>query len=187
MEFSYRISEAEYVKAEKPALIRGYSKIFLWGCILLSLVCVWYWFFAPDVRQTNDESQPMHRSVGQDHTNDIFYIKDFPLIAIASSWILSWPAGAFFFFPLHLRSQYRKNPSIQGLFEVNLTPESVSVQIPGETSRTEWNAFDHWRENKGVIRLVFHSGTHYLIILASLVDTQQTELRSILTAHLPKK
>jgi len=77
---------------------------------------------------------------------------------------------------------------MQGQISMSITPESISVEnTAGASSKTGWNVYDYWCEGKGIIILAFHSGAYFLISLASLPETQQDELRGILTVALPKK
>ncbi len=110
--------------------------------------------------------------------------------------LLAWPLGflallafvKFWFLPMRLRRMYRKDPSMQGKFTVNITSTSISTQnAAGTSSQCGWNIYDYWREGKGVIVLVFHSGAYFILSLAGLTEPQRSELRGILTSALPKK
>jgi hypothetical protein len=92
--------------------------------------------------------------------------------------------------PRFRRFGYRKDPGMQGVFIVNLTPDSITVQNSvGTFYRSGWSAFFGWYEVRGVIVLLSQVATpiSILISMAGLTDTQQGELRGILTAALPKK
>jgi hypothetical protein len=107
-----------------------------------------------------------------------------PAILIVGAWFFV----VFRLQPMLLRRRYRKDPSMQGQFTVNITQESISTQnTAGSSSRTGWNIYKHWREEKGLILLVFHSGAYFLLSLAGLSEPQRDELRGILAAALPKK
>lgn len=186
MEFSYRIREDEFLKSEKPEMLRIYNKIFLWGCILLSLVFVWYELFGPDAGQPNSGSQTVSGAVVQERSSGSFFARNHPLFIIAGVLILSWPYGVFVFFPRRLRRKYQANASMQGDFTLNITPDAVTLQYSGGADRTEWKVYEHWSEKKDVIWLGFPQGGHQLVGVAALSDAQRDELRSILAAHLPK-
>ena len=77
---------------------------------------------------------------------------------------------------------------MQGEFAVKITTDSIYTEnTAGISSKTGWNIYDSWREGKGLILLVFHSGAYFLISLAALSEVQQNELRGILSSALPKK
>ena len=87
-----------------------------------------------------------------------------------------------------LRRIYRKDPSMQGQFTANITPESISIENTAGTSfRAGWNIYERWREEEGLLLLVLRSGASSMISLADLSSTQRDELRGILAAVLPKK
>jgi hypothetical protein len=187
MDFSYRVSEDEFLNSETPANIHQHNRVFLWGCILLSLVFVWYGLFGQDAGRQNPEWQTASGAVVQRRSSGGFYARNRPLVIIAGVWILSWPFGVFVYLPRHLRRKYQKDSSMQGEFAIHLAPDAVSLQFAGGDARTEWNIFDHWSEKKDVIWLVFRSGGHYLIGLAALSSAQRDELRRILAEHLARK
>jgi hypothetical protein len=90
--------------------------------------------------------------------------------------------------PTTLRRLYRKDPSMQGTFTVNVTEDSISVQNTAGTSwQSEWNLYEEWREGKDLIILIYRSSAFFVLNLAGLSEPQRGELRGILSAVLPKK
>jgi hypothetical protein len=89
---------------------------------------------------------------------------------------------------MSLRRRYRKNPTTQGQYSVNITPESISIENnAGSSSKVGWNLCDSWLEGKELLLLKYRSGAFFPMNLAGLSDAQRDELRGILTAALPKK
>ncbi|MGB6193975.1 MAG: hypothetical protein WBF42_16005 [Terracidiphilus sp.] len=77
---------------------------------------------------------------------------------------------------------------MQGQFSMKFTPASLSVQnTAGLSAEMGWNIVEYWREGRGLILLVFFTGTCYAVSLANLAEPQRDELRSIFTAALPKR
>ncbi len=189
MEFSYRISEAEYLNAAKLMLkgsVRFQSikkSIMFWVAILAFLM------FAISVfqfyrNQPSSTERKTVEAVPAEHPLSHLVENVVPAVLIAGAWFFLM----FRLQPMLLRRRYRKDPSMQGLFTVNITPESISTEnTAGASGRAGWNIYDYWREGKDIILLVFHSGAYLLVSLAGLSDAQQDELRGILTAALPKK
>lgn len=90
--------------------------------------------------------------------------------------------------PTRMRRLYRKDPSMQGQFTVNIAGDSISMEnTVGTSSVAGWNVYEYWREGKDVIILGFHSGTYIILGLTELSEAQRAELRGILAAALPKK
>lgn len=77
---------------------------------------------------------------------------------------------------------------MQGEFTVNIEPGSIAVRnTAGTLFQAGWNVFERLGERKDVIVLFLRSGEVTILSLAGLSDYQRNELRSILTAALPKK
>jgi len=89
---------------------------------------------------------------------------------------------------MRLRYLYRRDPRMQGQFTVNISRDSISTEnTAGTTSTSAWNVYDYWCEGKGVIVLMFNSGTYSVLSLAGLSEPQRGDLRGILSAALPKR
>jgi hypothetical protein len=178
MEFSYRISEAECWKAwrlfyETTSGIKTVKAVLLWLAIFVSLILV-FWH--------------IHRCAQLlfciNQVKSEFFVFISPGIFVFCVWIYL----TIGFEHKELHRLCKKDPLMQGQYTVNITPESISTQnTAGLSSTVGWNIFDYWLEGKGFILLVFHSGSYFLLSLSGLSEPQQYELRSILTAALPKK
>jgi hypothetical protein len=193
MEFSYTVSEAEYLRAwklERKASSRSSLKTAVfWISIMIGLLLL-YRFIQPRQQQANlSHAQPVpHASVTQVNYPDTptpgIMEKAGPFLVLAGLWILIVTGLV----PMRLRHIYRKDPRMQGQFTVNLTPESISTENSvGTLSRSGWNVYNYWCEGKGIIVLMFHSGTYSILSLAGLSAVQQDELRRTLKAALKKK
>lgn len=77
---------------------------------------------------------------------------------------------------------------MQGTFTVSIDPASITVRnTAGTLFQAGWNVFENWREKKEIILLLLRSGSVSVLSLVGLSDYQRNELRSILSAALPKK
>ena len=188
MQFSYRVSETNYFEARKLRLrsIRRFSlvkTIFFWVFVLVCLMLLWTIVqkSANHRRQVEDADTPPPPPA---QTSTAVWFNAAPLGIIAVVF-----AGVFILvIPNQVRRMYRNDPSMQGEFSVDITQSSVSTRnTAGTSSETGWNVYDFWSEGRGVIILVFKSGTYFILSLAGLSDIQRDELRSTLTAILPKK
>jgi hypothetical protein len=199
MEFSYTISEAEYLQAgrvSKKASGRAVlaAKLIFWFLVLAFLIAGWGLTLSdPHVvtishgadgydYATTDWSRSSHPFARASHT----LMVNFGPIAI----FLMSAAGVYAFRgPVYrLRRAYRKNPVMNGKFTVFVTPESFSGRNSAGTSwQDNWTLFESWREGSGLILLNLRNGPYYILNLAGLSDPQRTELRSILADALPQK
>ncbi|HZL50851.1 MAG TPA: YcxB family protein, partial [Terracidiphilus sp.] len=107
-----------------------------------------------------------------------------PFLVLAGVWVLV--VGGLV--PLRLHYMYRKDPRMLGQFSVNITRDSITTETSmGTLSKSSWNVYDYWSEEKGVIILIFHSGAYSIVSLAGLSEAQRDELRAILSAAIPKR
>jgi len=185
MEFSYRISELEYLRAARLRLRTGrVGKSILFWVVILACLIVAEGFFQKSRQQSTSTQQEAAESVPTEVTRSKVIENVVPAMIFVGMM-------AFFVFrgiPMQVRREYRKDPAMQGQITVNITPESICTEsTAGTFSKTGWNIYDYWREGKGLIMLVFHSGLYIPISLAGLSEPQRDELRGILTAALPKK
>jgi hypothetical protein len=196
MEFTFKVSEAEYLRASK---LRGGSLsslvakivvgVFLfWVFILICLVLLW----AVVVRST-----PRPHGTGKPATTQqpaatrpnggtvarTLLETGGPLIIFVAvfAFVLRRP-------PTALLDAYRNDSSMQGQFTVDITRQSISVRnTTGISSKSGWNAYAFWRERKSVMVLIAPTGAYFILSLAGLSEGQRAELRGILSAALPKK
>jgi hypothetical protein len=188
MEFSYRISEAEYLSAWKLCYktttgIQIVKAVLFWLAIVVALTLVY--LNVHGIAQPH----PTAQQIAVEKVKDSLMAREFLVFVSPSIFVFCIRIYMTIGFEQKsMCSVYRKEPSLHGQITVNITPESISTEnTVGISTKTGWNIYDYWREGKGMILLVFHSRTYFLIGLAGLSDVQRDELRGILTAVLPKK
>jgi hypothetical protein len=193
MEFSYILSEKEYLRAVKlacKAASRSIIKMVLfWVFVLVCLMLLFAVYQKNKQRQgLSDQPDVTQPAVGDSEhtgstTHDLLWNVG-PFILLGGVWIVSW----LWLQPMRLRRIYRKDPFMQGRSTVDITPESISIRnTAGTSSQTGWNVYDSWREGKDLIILVHHSRVCSVLSLTELPESQRDELRAILTTALPKK
>ncbi len=193
MEFSYKLSEAEYIQASKlgrKASSRSVFKVVLfWVFILICLMLLWAVVQKSRQRTSDLDQQAAVKSQANGPESRVsvthaLLVNIGPFVLLGGIWVFV----LFNLGPIRLRRIYRKDPFVQGECTVNLTSESILVRnTAGTSSQTGWNVYKSWREGNGIIVLVFHSGACFGMSLAGLSNPQRDELRSILAAALPKK
>jgi hypothetical protein len=193
MEFSYKITEAEYVQAcklgRKVSSRSLFRLVMFWVFVLVCLMMLWGVVRRnsqqPDVSdQPAVTEQSSTEPENNGHGMRAFLVNIGPFVLVAGIWVVV----LFGVTPMRLRRIYRKDPFMQGQFTVSILPESISIQnTAGSSSHTEWNVYERWREGKDVIVLKLQSGAYSAMSVAGLSNAQRDELRGILSAALPKK
>jgi hypothetical protein len=192
MEFSYKLSEVEYVRAcklgRKASSRSVRKKVMFWVFIIACLMLLWAVIEKAKHRPDVSDQPPATQSALVEPANNgsstaAFLTNVGPFFLLAGVWIL-----AIWLIPIRLRRLYRKDPLMQGQFTVCVTPESISIRnTAGTSSQTGWNVYDRWREGKNLIILVLHSRACFAMSMAGLSEAQRIELRGILNAAIPKK
>jgi hypothetical protein len=188
MEFKYRVSEAEYLNAWKvrreglagPRVVRRVMFwVFIFVCLMLVWICLMLvWAVVNQKAQVPVEPAPVTSSVPQAILVDVL-----PFVAILGVWVLMLVRLG----PGSLRRMYRKDPAMQGVYSVEITPESISfTNTAGIATRTGWNIYESWREGRNLIVLIYHSSAYFTLVLSGLSETERSELRGILAAAIPR-
>lgn len=188
MEFSYRISEAEYQAAWKlrnePTRQRAALKtILFWVFILICLTLLWS-IAQRGSHQTGTGPVVTMPAAHAAHVSAATILRNvLPFLVLLGVWLAMARSV-----PSRLRLMYRKDPAMQGEFTVNVTPQSISTRnTAGASTESGWNIYEYWRERNNLIVLDMVSGTYFTLNLAGLSEPKRAELRGILAQALPKK
>ena len=193
MEFSYRISEAEYLKAwklrTKASGSRATKTIMFWVFIMVCLFMLWAIVqrqaqVPAHAQQPVVSSQTVGAAQNAPFPLRAILINIGPFIIILAVWgVLLTKLG-----PRSVLQMYRKDPTMQGEFTVSVTSESIASQnTAGASWKAAWNIFAFWKEGKDIIVLFYHTGAYAVLNLAGLFEMQRSELRGILSTALPKR
>jgi len=196
LEFSYNITEAEYRRFCRlrdrsfPAtlfrLIR--NLVLFWMLVMITLALLWILVSAGSHTEKSQE-HPTKQTASQSSSASLNTTLRLVLTTGVFIAILGVSVFALFISPgLQIKSRYRKDPLMQGTFNVNALPNSISIKnSSGFSSQTDWILYRSWRETKGLIILQMKDDVDFPISLAGLSEPQRTELRGILVAALPQK
>jgi hypothetical protein len=183
MEFSYKVSEQEFLQAAKlyrssaasSKLRKILFAVFVFICLLLLFAVVMKIRSAP-VDTVPQEHTPV--------TAGLIVRQAGPLVLIGVLWIavlFVWPR-------MRLRSIYRKSPALQGEVTVQATPDKFSIQTAtGSSSTTFWGDVTRWLDGDGLILLIYPTKIYQIVNLRGLLEPQREEFRAIVAAVLPKK
>jgi hypothetical protein len=192
MEFSYRITEAEYLRASKLKPLRSFGFrvfklvrliILFWICVFVGLILLW----AVVQRSGAAARQPAAKQVGTGQVLKAVVLNLGPFLV---PFIAIGGAAIYLLFGLErmlTRRKYRNDLRIQGQFTVNITQGRILVlDRVGASSQAGGDSYEWWHESKGLIVLRLRSGAHSVVSLAGLSESQRGELRGVLVATLPK-
>jgi hypothetical protein len=193
MEFSYRISEAEYLRASRLKPLRSgvawvlkavAGIIMFWICIFFGLMVLW----AVVQRSSSVSHQPPANHVGAGKFLNAAVLNlgpfIFPFIVIGGAAIYM----LFGLEPMLKRREYRRDARMQGQFTATIGQGSILIRDAyGASSQASPDGYKSWIESNGLFVLQLRSGGNVIVSLAGLSDVQRGELRSLLTATLPKK
>jgi hypothetical protein len=185
MEFSYTVSEAEYLAAwrHRVGTLRRSSTlktVIFWLFILICLILLWL-----VVSHTNHHPQPEEfESPVPAPVPQALWVNLLPFVALGGFWIFLLVG----FSPARVRRLYRKDPAMKGRFTVEATVQSFSMKTAaGSSWASSWNFFESWRERKNLIILILYSGTYLILNLGGLSEVERSELRGILTSAMTRK
>lgn len=199
MQFSYEVSEADYLKAWKLRC-RGVSRqnkpklVMFWVFVLVGLLTLW-----TIMNKSAHPAAPVadSQSAATDEDSEAASHQHHTPVAQALFWnvgpfVLIGGAWVFMIFRMlpgrRLRKLYRNDPAVQGRYTVEISPEGFAVEnTAGFTTRTRWNIYEYWSERDDLMVLVLRSQAYFILALSHLEPEQREELRSLLGTALPKK
>lgn len=187
MEFSYQISESDYVSACKLAIKSrrsGTTKtILFWAFIVICLVLL----FGVITRQKQlpADSEVDSAPVTQQASSGEALMKNIaPLVGI----LVIWGFIVVFWLPRAGKRMYRRDTNLHGAITVTMDAESFAFRSTVGTSiQSRWSVFNGWLEKRDIVLLRYPNGTFQILNLAGLSEVEREQLRSILKTVLPQK
>ena len=177
MEFRYRITEAEYLRARNLARCPGHAArrrlLLVLGAVLVVLVAIGVTAFVVE-RNHADTRRDSQSSGSSSVPMGGFAGATAAIVAAASA--------------NRARMRYRRDPTLQGELQVRLTESSIAVRTTdGAGWESPWSRFTGWRENRrrGLIVLLEPGRKFVPLGVGMLDEAQRAELRSRLGRVLP--
>jgi hypothetical protein len=178
MEFTVRLTEQDYIEAYKlkrRSKFRLITRIFVFAMFALFWTTIGAAFWI-EHRPSHDPSR-VEAAVAMRESLQ-------PGAWFLSAFLLLYVFGI----PWLLKRQYRKNDNLKAEFFNEVTAEGITQKSSkGSSSHTLWNAFRSWRESDRVMIIEFPSGLYLVLPKSEMSPDQQTELRGIVAAALPKR
>lgn len=178
MQFTTRITEDDYVDANRlktRSLQRTVASVLVYSLTAL------FWIFLVGA-WIAEHIYHAHSFLGQ---NAAELQRTFMPGAIAFLlWIL-----AFRVYPARVtRRKFRNAPSLHGDLFLEINTEGLMQKTAhGSYGFSRWPDFSYWRESKKMFIVVDPTNVFCMIPKASLGREQRNEIRSMLTAALPRR
>jgi hypothetical protein len=185
MEFQYRVSEKEYLRAYWLAArfnCQGAAKKVALGCLLAICILLWFRFAIKPPAAVAPANPPFAASQAPAGNGLMSTVSQ--VAVFGGVWAIlfaSWLPGL-------ARRQYRKDALCQGTLTATVTPGSLALRSSeGKSFDTAWIVFNGWQEKDGMVLLRYPNGKFQVLNVAGLAERDRVELRSILAEALPGK
>jgi hypothetical protein len=193
MEFSYRITEAEYLHASKLKPLRSFlSKAFrgvkwmilFWVSVFVGLVLLWV------VVERSGPPRPAAPHTAATGAPRGSLLKGV-LVAFGPFLLIGGGGSIYLMFglePMLTRRNYRSSARMQGQFTASITPGSISVRdFAGASTQEDGDVYEWWNDDQGLILLGLRSKACSIVSLAGLSEADRVDLRRILAATLTRR
>lgn len=176
MEFRYRITEAEYLRARNLAQCLGCRArrrlLIVLSAVLVVAVAIGVTAFV------TDRKHPGRQNHGQPSDHSSTPVGSFAAVAAAAAAITA----------KRTRMRYRQDPTLQGELRATLTDVSIAVRAAdGSEWESSWGRFTGWREDRkrGLVVLREPGKQFVPLGVGSLDEAQRAEMRALLGRVLP--
>ena len=186
MEFSYKLSEADYllaskivVKRPKRAWARAQSYVSL-GCLL---VIVWGALLTGMMLEWSDAGGG---SLAEAPIGHLVLSSIIPSLILF--WFSLWLPRLVMRWPRLMsgREHFRTDPACQAETTAIITSESAKFRSDNGNSESAWDCFSTWGERNGVLVLVTRAGGRKILKISGLSAVEKEDLHAILHVALPK-
>ena len=192
MEFTYKLTEPEYLFASKIAtkgLRQPWARLVRYAYLSVIFLIVWGSVLVGMLLEQQDlvgitagEIQFMHKAQAVIPASFVPAIGCYCLVLILLRFrFLQW------FDRKRRLEDFRTDPGCQAETTATVTPQSIAFRSATGSSESIWACYSTWAERNGILLLVTHAGVRKILKVAGLSDPQRDELRAILTTALPKK
>jgi hypothetical protein len=193
MEFSYTISEAEYLSACKIPVKRpgrNWLRINSYANEVILLLAIWGAFALGMLLESSDLVRVTAAQIPHGHAAaailpaSIVPTLGYFCVVVLAVRILR-PTG---WLALKIRREhFRSDPGCQAETHASITTEGVAFRSAVGSSQSTWGPYYAWAERGGTLILLTRAGVRKIIGVGNLSDSDKAQLRSILAAALPQK
>jgi len=178
MQFTSKLTEDEYMAAYRLHCRSPYRAIAnAFAYTLVSLF--WIFLIASWIFKA---LHPSDQFLGQ---NVVAFQK---AILPGALGLLLWVLFFRVYTPYAMRRKFRKARSFRSELLNEIRSEGLMQKTAeGSYGFSRWADFSYWRESEQIFIAVYPTGIYCMIPKSAVTAEQQSEIRSILTAALPKK
>jgi hypothetical protein len=192
MEFSYKLSEADYLLAGSIAVKRpGRPRarllfyaylatlfLLLWGGLIIGML----------LEQMDLVGISAAQIQGVQADKAIVPASIVPALLYFCAGLILLRTGFLRWFDRGRRLEhFRTDPGCQAETTVIATAQSIAFRSKTGSSESIWDCYSMWAERQGILVLVTHAGVRKILKVSSLSESEKAEFRGILSAALPKK
>jgi hypothetical protein len=192
MEFSYRITETDYLYACKIKVAPRVSQRLRWSKHAYRLLLFTFVFgtFASGLLFGWKDATAIQIEMASPPLGRVFSEAIIPALVISLLYF-SVLGVLHRYLTRNTNAQlehYRSDPSCQCETTLTVTPEQVFFRCAnGCLTQSGWNIYKQWVESGNIILLITLAGVRKIVNIAGLSEVERDELRGILSAALPLK
>lgn len=191
MDFSYKLSESEYLLASRIAAKRPgrpWARALTYGYLTIILLIVWGSLGAGMLLERSDLAGITAADIQRlKPAEAIIYASIVPACAISCMVFLLLRMRPLRWLDRKSRLEhFHADPGCQAETTVTLTGESISFRSAAGSSESIWGCYAAWGERNGVVVLVTRAGVRKILKISDLSEGKKDEFRSILSSALPK-
>jgi hypothetical protein len=192
MEFSYKLSEAEYLLAGRIAVKRPgqpWARVLAYGYLLQIFLIVWGSFLAGMVLERSDMVGVTANDIQKTHAvREIVPASIVPAIALFFVIFLLLRMRLLRYFDRRRRLEhFRTDPGCQAETSVTATRQMIAFRSATGSSESSWGCYAAWAELNGILILVTCAGVRKILKISGLSESEKEEFRSLLNLVLPKE
>jgi hypothetical protein len=188
MEFTYKLTEDDYVRAARVKVERSGPR--LWLKVLSRLnsafffVGLWIAVAAGRILERFEISRNKLENLA---AGQLMFSSILPTLLL--SWLIMLVFQMATYWPKlkARREQYRRNAGCH--VETSVTASSQSIAFRSETcsSESKWTCYAGWAMQDGILILANHGGVRQILKVEGLEQNQRSELMQILAAAISKR
>jgi hypothetical protein len=188
MEFSYRLTEEDYMKASKIkvkyATGRPWARFLSRFYLVLFLITMWLTFASGRILEWLDVTGD---KLGKLAIGSLLISSILPTLILSFLVIVLYRALLFWPRMQQRREQYGSNAGCQVETTVTLSPLSIAFRSEMGQSESRLKNYAAWSSRNGILVLATQAGVRQIVKIGGLPPAQQSELLKLLTDALPQK
>ena len=185
MEFTYRLTEEDYLRAAKikakNTSTRPWSRFLSRIYLGLFFLVLWFSMIVGRILEWLDLTGD---KLGHLSVASVLFSSILPTAILSFLVILLIRAVLFWPKLLRRREQFRNSVGCQVETIVNVSPERIAFRSETGSSESQWRSYAAWSTRDGILVLDTQAGVRQILKIAGLSQDQRSELLGILRTTL---